>query len=64
MNVVIDTNIVVSAAFKDREPEAVIRFVIGHPQYERIASRDILAQHQRQHLRADQAGQRRHASVA
>jgi putative PIN family toxin of toxin-antitoxin system len=45
MKVVIDTNIVVSAALKDREPEAVIRFVISHPQYEWIASRDILAEY-------------------
>lgn len=34
MNIVIDTNIVVSAVLKDRDPEAVIRFVIGHPQYQ------------------------------
>ncbi len=45
MNVVIDTNIVVSAVLKDRDPEAIIRFVIGHPQYEWIASRDILSEY-------------------
>ena len=45
MNVVIDTNIVVSAVLKDRDPEAVIRFVIGHPQYEWVASPDILAEY-------------------
>ncbi len=45
MNVVIDTNIVVSAVLKDRDPEAIIRFVIDHPQYEWIASRDILAEY-------------------
>ena len=45
MKVVIDTNIVVSAALKDREPEAVIRFIVSHPQYEWIASRDILAEY-------------------
>ena len=45
MNIVIDTNIVVSAVLKDRDPEAVIRFVIGHPQYEWVASRDILAEY-------------------
>jgi putative PIN family toxin of toxin-antitoxin system len=45
MKVVIDTNIVVSAVLKDRDPEAIIRFVIGHPQYEWIASRDILAEY-------------------
>jgi len=31
VKVVIDTNIVVSAALKDREPEAVIRFIVSHP---------------------------------
>lgn len=45
MKVVIDTNIVVSAVLKDRDPETIIRFVIGHPQYEWIASRDILAEY-------------------
>ena len=45
MNVVIDTNIVVSAVLKDRDPEAVIRFVIGHPQYQWVASRNILAEY-------------------
>jgi uncharacterized protein len=43
--VVINTNVVVSAVLKDRDPEAVIRFVIGDPQYEWIASRDILAEY-------------------
>jgi putative PIN family toxin of toxin-antitoxin system len=45
MNVVIDTNIVVSAVLKDRDPEAIIRFVIEHPQCEWIASPDILAEY-------------------
>jgi putative PIN family toxin of toxin-antitoxin system len=45
MKVVIDTNIVVSAVLKDRDPEAIIRFVIGHAQYEWIASHDILAEY-------------------
>jgi uncharacterized protein len=45
VKVVVDTNIVVSAALKDREPEAVIRFIVSHPQYEWIASRDILAEY-------------------
>lgn len=45
MKVVIDTNIVVSAVLKDRDPEAVIRFVIGHSQYEWIASSDILVEY-------------------
>jgi uncharacterized protein len=45
MKVVIDTNIVVSAVLKDRDPEAIIRFVIAHPPYVWIASRDILAEY-------------------
>jgi len=45
MKVVIDTNVVVSATLKDRDPEAVIRFVIGHPQYEWIASQAIIAEY-------------------
>lgn len=45
MNVVIDTNIVISAVLKDRDPEAIIRFVIDHPQYDWIASRDILTEY-------------------
>lgn len=45
MKVVIDTNVVVSAVLKDRDPEAIIRFIIGHPQYEWIASRDILTEY-------------------
>jgi putative PIN family toxin of toxin-antitoxin system len=45
MNVVIDTNIVVSAVLKDRDPEAIIRYVIHHPQYDWIASHDIIAEY-------------------
>lgn len=45
MKVVIDTNVVVSSILKDRDPEAVIRFVISHPQYEWIASSAILAEY-------------------
>jgi uncharacterized protein len=36
---------VVSAVLKDRDPEAVIRFVVGHPQYEWIASRVIITEY-------------------
>jgi uncharacterized protein len=45
MKVVIDTNIVVSAVLKDRDPEMVVRFIVGHPKYEWIASRAILAEY-------------------
>lgn len=42
MRVVIDTNVLVSAALKDRDPESVVLFVAGHPEFEWIASKDIL----------------------
>ena len=42
MKVVIDTNIVVSAVLKDRDPETVILFVIGNPDFEWVASREIV----------------------
>jgi len=42
MRVVIDTNVLVSAALKDRDPELVLLFVTGHPEFEWIASSDIL----------------------
>ena len=45
MRVVIDTNVVISAVLKDRDPEAVLRFVVGHAHYEWIASREILAEY-------------------
>jgi predicted nucleic acid-binding protein len=34
MRVVIDTNVVVSAALKDRKPETVILFVANHPEFD------------------------------
>jgi putative PIN family toxin of toxin-antitoxin system len=42
MKIVIDTNVVVSAALKDREPETVILFVVEHPDFEWIVSASIL----------------------
>jgi putative PIN family toxin of toxin-antitoxin system len=45
MRVVIDTNVVVSAALKNREPEAVIRFVVQEPACEWIASAEIIAEY-------------------
>lgn len=45
MKVVIDTNVVVSAALKDRDPEAVILFVAGRPEFEWVVSADILEEY-------------------
>lgn len=45
MRVVIDTNVVVSAILKDRKPQEVILFVRRQPEFEWIASAEILAEY-------------------
>ena len=45
MKVVIDTNVVVSAALKDRVPEEVILFIALHPEFEWVASPEIVAEY-------------------
>ena len=45
MKVIIDTNVVVSAALKDRNPEAVILFVVKHPDFEWVASAEIVEEY-------------------
>jgi len=45
MKVVIDTNVVVSAALKDKDPEAVMRAVVAHPDWEWVVSAEILAEY-------------------
>ncbi|MBD2604316.1 putative toxin-antitoxin system toxin component, PIN family [Scytonema hofmannii FACHB-248] len=45
MKVIIDTNIVVSAAIADKNPEAVILFVIANSDFEWVVSADILAEY-------------------
>lgn len=45
MKVVIDTNVVVSAALKDRDPEAVILFVAGQAEFEWVVSAAILEEY-------------------
>ncbi|MGB7439921.1 MAG: putative toxin-antitoxin system toxin component, PIN family [Coleofasciculaceae cyanobacterium] len=42
MRVVIDTNILVSAAIADRNPEAVILFLVANPEFEWVVSAEIL----------------------
>ncbi len=44
MKVLIDTNVLV-AALKDKDPEAVILFVVEQPDFEWIVSADILAEY-------------------
>lgn len=46
MTVVIDTSVLVSAAFRDRTPEEVILFVTGQDAFHWIVSDEILAEYQ------------------
>jgi uncharacterized protein len=45
MKVIIDTNVLVSAILRDRDPELVIQFVVDHPEFEWVASQDILTEY-------------------
>lgn len=45
MKVVIDTNVLVSAALKDRDPEAILRWIAAHPDWRWVASRQILEEY-------------------
>ncbi len=45
MKVIIDTNIVVSAALKDRTPEKVILFVLATPEFTWTASAEIVGEY-------------------
>src|SRR5436190_1025002 len=45
MKVIIDTNVLVSAAFKNKDPEAVILFIASQPDIEWIVSPDIMAEY-------------------
>lgn len=42
MRVVIDTNILVSAVLRNRDPELVIQFIVDHPEFKWVVSQDIL----------------------
>jgi len=46
MRVVIDTNVLVSAALKDRDPEVVITWVVAHPDWLWLVTPEILAEYQ------------------
>ncbi|MEG4108137.1 putative toxin-antitoxin system toxin component, PIN family [Microcoleus sp. S13_C5] len=46
MRVVIDTNILVSAAIAGRKPASVISWVINQPDYEWVVSEEILAEYE------------------
>ena len=45
MRVIVDTNIVVSAILRDRLPEKVLLFIIARPDFEWVASGEILAEY-------------------
>jgi putative PIN family toxin of toxin-antitoxin system len=45
MRVLIDTNVLVSAALQDKDPEAVIKWVVVHPDWLWLATHDILAEY-------------------
>jgi putative PIN family toxin of toxin-antitoxin system len=45
MRVVIDTNVVVSAAFKDRDPEAVILFLASRGDTEWVVTPEIMTEY-------------------
>lgn len=63
MKVVIDTNVLVSAAIADRNPEAVILFVLANPEFEWVVSAEILSEYKevlsRSRLRLTQEQQER-----
>ncbi len=46
MRVVIDTNVLVSAALHDKDPEAVIKWVVVHPDWLWLVTPDILAEYE------------------
>jgi putative PIN family toxin of toxin-antitoxin system len=45
MRVVVDTNVVVSAILRDRLPEKVLLFILARPDFEWVASPEILAEY-------------------
>lgn len=45
MRVVVDTNVVVSAILRDRNPERAVLHLVGNPDCEWVASEEILAEY-------------------
>jgi putative PIN family toxin of toxin-antitoxin system len=45
VKVVIDTNVLVSAILKDKIPEDVLLFIVDAPEFEWVASEDILTEY-------------------
>ncbi|HCU23832.1 MAG TPA: putative toxin-antitoxin system toxin component, PIN family, partial [Deltaproteobacteria bacterium] len=44
-SVVIDTNVLISAILKDRDPETVLTFIVSHPDFEWLVSEEILGEY-------------------
>jgi predicted nucleic acid-binding protein len=42
VKIIIDTNVLISATFRDRVPEAVILWLLARPEWEWIASDEII----------------------
>ncbi len=55
MKVVVDTNVLVSAVLKDRDPEEVILYIASQPDIEWLASLEILTEY-KEVLRRDKFG--------
>ena len=47
MKVVVDTNVLVSAAFRDRNPERVLLYIVRDSQIEWVVSNEILGHYPR-----------------
>jgi len=60
MRVVVDTNVVVSAILRDRLPEKVLLFIIRQPDFEWVASPEILTE--KPQFRSPKKAQKAHKS--
>jgi uncharacterized protein len=45
MRILIDTNVLVSAVIRGREPKAVIEFIVGNPEFAWIVSTEIITEY-------------------
>lgn len=45
MKVLVDTNVLVSAVWRDRKPEAVILWLIAHPDWQWLVSAEIMEEY-------------------
>lgn len=46
MRIIADTNLLVFAVLRDRDPELVIQFIVDNPEFEWIASQAILSEYE------------------